>query len=67
MALKMVSAKVGSVAPDFTLAGSSGQISLPQAQNCPVGGSTPMIKLTWGYVRYALSALATIGFGISQN
>jgi hypothetical protein len=67
MALKMVSAKVGSVAPDFTLAGSSGQISLPQAQDSPVGGSTPMFKLTWRYVRYALSALATIGFGLEEN
>jgi predicted anti-sigma-YlaC factor YlaD len=28
---------------------------------------TFMIKLTLRYVRYALSALATIGFGIEQN
>jgi len=26
-----------------------------------------MIKLTWKYARYALSALATIGFGLSMN
>jgi hypothetical protein len=30
-------------------------------------GSTPMIKLTLRYVRYALSALAAIGFGLTNN
>jgi hypothetical protein len=32
-----------------------------------VKGGTPMIKLALSYMRYALVALATIGFGMDLN